>query len=65
MIEMGDLEKQVKESNEKMEMIIKELKDKIKQQFWLIKGYDKTATNNLIIVDEGIEFGIDAMRKTS
>ena len=53
----------VKKINEDMENIIEEMKDKIKKQFWLIKGYDKSATNNWIIIEEGIDFGIDAMRK--
>ena len=63
---MNEFEKVKKEKEKleiKMDKIVLELKSAIKAQFWHEKGYTKSATNNWIIVEEGIDFGIDAMRK--
>ena len=60
---MDNIKKQIRKSDKEIERIIIKLKEKIKEQFWLIKGYPKYDTQNWAIVEEGIEFGIESMRK--
>lgn len=43
--------------------ILNKLKAKVKEHFWMVKGYDKKSIKNWQLIDEGIEFGIEAMTK--
>ena len=67
---MDDLDKQYRESKAQVEKTQKELdkkilelKNMIKKQFWDIKGYPRLSTQNYGIIEDGIDFGIEAMRK--
>lgn len=53
----------VEKTEEALDKIVLELKVMIKKQFWEVKGYPKYSTQNSVIIEEGIDFGIDAMRK--
>lgn len=55
----------VKEAEKSLEGTVIELKKNIMKLFWITKGYSKKDTQNSAIIEEGIDFGIESMRKTT
>lgn len=60
--EYEEAKARMEETEKRLDETILELKKAIKEQFWEEKGIDKSKIINWLLIDEGIDFGIEAMR---